>query len=53
MTAEEVRIAYPEAAIEPVPETRKRMATGAEADELRALVAEVLREETNADREGH
>jgi hypothetical protein len=47
--AEEVSAVYPGAAIEPIPEIRKRKPTAAEVEELRTLIAETLRDD-EADR---
>lgn len=47
---EEVREVYRGAAIEPIAEARKCMPTLAEAEELRTLIADVLREESDAER---
>jgi hypothetical protein len=48
--AEEVSAVYPGAAIEHIPEIRKRKPTAAEDVELRTLIAEVLREDSEAER---
>jgi hypothetical protein len=48
--AEEVSAVYPGGAIEPIPEMRKRKPTAAEDVELPTLIAEVLRDDSEAER---
>jgi hypothetical protein len=49
--AEEVSAVYPGAAIEPIPEIRKRKPTAAEVGELRTLIAETLPGDDETDRD--
>jgi hypothetical protein len=49
-TAEEVSAVYLGAAIEAIPEVTKRKPTAAEVEELRTLIAEVLRDDSEAER---
>lgn len=49
-TAADVQAIYPDAAIEPIPDTPARPATKAEADELAALVALILADATDDER---
>lgn len=48
--ADDVRGLYPGAMVEPVAEARRRSATRAETEELRALIAEVLHADSEAER---